>query len=394
MTKLDPVAGSGQGKQAKYREPSQRSSPATNTNRSTNSERSYSPQSMLKKKTKNLFNLETSFMTRRVPVDGSGQVEQARSRKPHRLSLPDTETSPSTNSERSYSPQSMLRNTKDPIYLKSLLHLETSFMIRQNPVDGSKRTQRPQWHMQSQISSTNINNDPLMNLERPYSPQSMLKNTKKPMYLKNLSNLEMSSMIKQRPVGGSLKERRPGSRQPPQCSSDTTNKSPLTNSERSYSPQSMLKNTKDRVGQSYLKKLIALRDKFYHQAKACGWIEPGTKRSISDTVRKFFASYKHKPINELREILFSSKYVKTNPAKYQNLDYLQEYINPYLTQIKEVMVNYCNFMRGTREHPESVETLSKNLAKELLEFIPDANAVHALVTNYFQLHTPSKLNQI
>ena len=131
------------------------------------------------------------------------------------------------------------------------------------------------------------------------------------------------------------------------------------------------------------KKLIALRDKFYHQAKACGWIEPGTKRSISDTVRKFFASYKHKPINELREILFSSKYVKTNPAKYQNLDYLQEYINPYLTQIKEVMVNYCNFMRGTREHPESVETLSKNLAKELLEFIPDANAVHALVTNYF-----------
>lgn len=57
--------------------------------------------------------------------------------------------------------------------------------------------------------------------------------------------------------------------------------------------------------------LVQLRTEYYSKARECGWILDGGR--ITPSVHRLFTSNKGLPIDELRTLLFSSKYVQLKP---------------------------------------------------------------------------------
>ena len=126
----------------------------------------------------------------------------------------------------------------------------------------------------------------------------------------------------------------------------------------------------------------ALRDEFLNASKEAGWAY-GEYQQPTQAIL-LFAKHKDLPINELREVLFSSKYAKPNPTRYLIFSALMEVIDPYKEQIGQALLPYCNFIRGLGDHKESEAFYLKKIVEDLKQFIPDEVAVEAFVYHHLR----------
>lgn len=126
--------------------------------------------------------------------------------------------------------------------------------------------------------------------------------------------------------------------------------------------------------------LTSLRDSFYAAARQAGWVQKENRNKVSSCPIHLYGNNKHLPLDQLRKVLFNSKYVQPNPEIYKDPHVLWEVLEPHRDKIQEVMAQCCGFVLGVRsQEPMPKAELLRSVRDQLCTFIDNRAAVNAFV---------------